>query len=394
MSAAQEKCMTLAAGQAVDPAAVEDYLTGLWRQAGGMAGKQGGGNVTRACLWNLVVYNPRSRKRFKDASGHGYGLRHLLDEVILSLPARILRLEFAEDRKALPPGKGAVAWVAAKCLDHPGGKRQIYGEEVNLQVFGKSGDSHFPSLVRALLQPSLPIALLGLDDLPHEGWMLRQLLQLCNRVLVDSQSPEYACDLEKIHEFLAATPAYIVDVGWMRLAPLRYLLAGFFDPPGMAAKLKHIERITVEATPGGRNTGLLLLGWLLSRSGHAKITAARVTNTRVTGARSPRGKDDRHWRAGNGSRRFPVELLVSKGEGGVDGLIRVEIAAGGERFISRQVDAEHVALHAPHRKDEKVALNGWSDGELVIAGLGAQGIDPIYVEALHVAAALSKAKAK
>ena len=227
MSAVQEKCVTLASKHPVEPARVEDDLASLWRQAGDAAKKEGRGNVTRACLWNIVVYNPRPHKKFKDASGHGYGLRRLLDEVILSLPARILRLEFAESKQVLPAGKDAMAWVAAKCLDAPGGKRQIHGEEINLQVHGKSGDSHFPSLVRALLQPSLPIALLGLDDLPHEGWMLEQLLNLCDRVLVDSQSNEYDCNLERIYEYQQSAPGHIVDIGWMRLTPVRYQLPTF-----------------------------------------------------------------------------------------------------------------------------------------------------------------------
>ncbi|MCZ6728220.1 MAG: glucose-6-phosphate dehydrogenase assembly protein OpcA [SAR324 cluster bacterium] len=384
MSAVQEKCVTLASKHPVEPARVEDDLTSLWRQAGDAAQKEGRGNVTRACLWNLVVYNPRPHKKFKDASGHGYGLRRLLDEVILSLPARILRLEFAESKQVLPAGKDAMAWVAAKCLDAPGGKRQIHGEEINLQVHGKSGDSHFPSLVRALLQPSLPIALLGLDDLPHEGWMLEQLLNLCDRVLVDSQSNEYDCNLERIYEYQQSAPGHIVDIGWMRLTPVRYLLAGFFDSPHQAAQLKRIEHIAVEATPGGQNTALLLLGWLLSSCGYS----------RVSGSRAPGRKDSRRWQAGNGSRRFPVELRVRKGEGGVDGLIRITITAGGEQYTIRQVDAGHVSLDAPHRKDGKVDLNGWSDAELVIAGLGAQGIDPKFVEALHCATALLRAKAR
>lgn len=384
MSPRAEKCVTLAAREAVDPAAVEDHLAKLWREAGEQARKKNSGNVIRACLWNLLVYNPRPKKKFKDISGHGYGLRTLLDEVILSLPARILRLEFAESRAALPAGKGAVAWVAAKCLE-TGGKRQIYGEEVNLQVYGKSGDSHFPSLVRALLQPSVPIALLGLDDLPKEGWVLEQLLQLCDRVLVDTQSLEFTSDLAKIHHFLGATDAYIVDIGWMRLAPLRYLLAGFFDPPGKPEHLKNIESIMVEATPQGRNTGLLLLGWLLSRSGNHTF--------RSDGAGS--GKSRNRWRVETGKKKsFPVELRMGRGDGGIDSVLDVEIRAGGERYRIRDVDPLNVALESPQRNEPKVALNGWRDSELVIAALGAQGIDPIYVEALNTAAALIKAQGR
>lgn len=384
VSANIEQCVTLAAKQAVAPSAVDDNLAGLWRQASEESRRNGGDNVIRACLWNLLVYNPRPRKHFKDALGHGYGLRSLLDEVIPSTPARIIRLEFAQGKGALPKDRDAMAWVAAKCVDQAG-NRHIYGEEVNLQVHAKEGDSHFPSLVRALLQPSMPLALLGLDDLPHEGWILEQLLQMCDRVLVDTQSPEYSGDLRKVAGYLKTTNAYIVDVGWMRLAPLRFLVAGFFDPPGKPEDLKKIESIVVQTTPAGRNSGHLLLGWLLSRTGHSHFQSER------------KGKAHHRWRVGTGKNRFPAELVISSGngrDGGVDGVLQVEIRAGGHLYRVRDVDSIFVSLESPHRNDPRVALNGWRDSELVIAGLGAHGIDRVYVEALECAAELIRLQSR
>jgi hypothetical protein len=373
VSAAVEKCVTLAAERAVDPAAVEDNLAELWRSAGRRAQRETGGNVTRACLWNLVVYNPRKKAGYKDLSGHGYGLRTLLDELVLSLPARVIRLEFVKHPRILPPGKGAAAWVAAKCLDRPDGRRQIYGEEVNLKVRERSGDSHFPSLVRALLQPNLPIALLGVDDLPGEGWMREQLLRLCDRIVVDTQSVAHACDPQLAHRFMEATDAYVVDISWMRLTPVRYFLAGFFDPQAQTGKLKQIERITVEATPKGRHAGTMLLGWFLGRCGHRRFAPAP----------GKRSGNHLRWTVGTGKKTFPAEVKVKKGEGGADGLLRIEVRAGGSLFSIRQVDAHHVALEAPGRNDAKVALNGWTDAELVIAALGSQGVDPVFVETLR-----------
>lgn len=400
VSAQAGQLVTLAAKQAVAPSAVEDNLAELWRRASEESRRGGGGNVIRACLWNLLVYNPRPQKKFKDVLGHGYGLRSLLDEVILSTPARIIRLEFAQGKGDLPKGRDSMAWVAAKCVDQ-GGKRHIYGEVVNLQVHAKGGDSHFPSLVRALLQPSMPIALLGLDDLPHEGWMLEQLLQLCDRVLVDTQSPEYSGDLRKVAGYLKTTDAYIVDVGWMRLAPLRYLVAGFFDPPGKPAHLKKIESIVVQTTPAGRNSGHLLLGWLLSRTGHGRFTSE---SGKQGGSESgKKGKYERkvkaryRWQVGTGKKRFPAELVITSGngrDGGVDGVLQVEIRAGGHLYRVRDVDSSHVSLESPHRNDPHVALNGWRDSELVIAGLGAHGIDRVYVEALECAAELIEVQSR
>ncbi len=372
MSPAGRKGVTLAAEQAVDPSGVEDGLARLWRDAGRQLQRKTGGNVTRACLWNLVVYNPRTERGYRDRSGHGFGLRTLLDEVILSIPARVIRLEMAQDGRALPPGKGAEAWVAVKCLDTALGKRQIYGEEVNLKVRPKGGDSHFPSLVRALLQPNLPIALLGLAYLPGEGWILEQMLRLCDRIVVDTQNVERSSHPRMVHRFMEATDAYVVDIGWMRLTPVRYLLAGLFDSPAQTDKLKQVEKITVEATPSGRNVGLMLLGWFLSRCGYSKFQAAA--------ARKQQNRS--RWTTTRSRHRIEVELNIREGEGGADGLLGIEVLAGGSGFSVRQVDANHVSLHSPEGSDGNVALNGWSDSELVIAALGAQGVDPLFVEAL------------
>ncbi len=373
MSAAAAKCVTLEAERAVDPAAAEDRLADLWRNAGRRSRDDTGESVIRACLWNLVVYNPHRKEGFRDRSGHGYGLRKLLDELVPSLPARIIRLEFAKHRRILPPGKGAAAWVAAKCMPGACGKRQICGEEVNLKVREKGGDSHFPSLVRALLQPSLPIALLGIDDLPGEGWMREQLLRLCDRIVLDTQSPGDVADPHLVRRFMDATDGYVVDIGWMRLAPVRYLLAGLFDPPAQTGKLKQIEGVRVEATAAGRHVGAMLLGWFLSRCGQQRLASGP----------GKRSAGSRRWTAGTGRKAFPVELAISKGEGGADGLLAVEVSAGGSRFAVRQVDAGHVALESPERSESRVALNGWTDAELVIAALGARGIDPVFVEALE-----------
>ncbi|MCH7477980.1 MAG: glucose-6-phosphate dehydrogenase assembly protein OpcA [SAR324 cluster bacterium] len=373
MSAAPEGMTTLAQDILVSPGSVESALSQLWRSAQGESDE---GRVTRACLWNLVVYNPKPKKAFRNASGHGYGLRNLLDGVTPSIPARIIRLEFA-GKGELPKGAETAAWVAAKCVPRGGGEQQICSEEVNLLVGGKDGASHFPSLVRALLQPSLPIGLLWLDDLPHRGWLLDQLVRLCDRLIFDSYSGDMESDLRTVKELMAETNGLFVDIGWMRLTPVRHLLAGFFDTPSRAEHLRNIESVTVETTSAGRNAGLLLLGWLLSQCDYRRFEAA------------PKKKGVfHHWKVRAGKKSFPVEFKLSSGEGGRDGLIRIEILAGGSRYAIRQVDAGHVVLDPPVGPDAKRVLHGWSDSELVVAGLGAHGIDPLYPQVLETATAL------
>ncbi len=380
--AAAKKNSTLAAPGAVDPAAVEGALAGLWRQAAELPHLRGEGSLTRACLWNLVIYNPKPESDFRDVAGHGYGLRTLMDDVLSSLPSRIIRLEFTEDKELPVPGKEAAAWVATKFRETGAGTGQIYGEEVNLAVLGEAGNSHFPSLVRSLMHADLPVALLWLDDLPHRGWLLQQMLDLSSRVLIDSLSAEQQSDLAVIHELARETAARFIDIGWMRLAPLRHLLAGLFDPPGRAEQLGATEHILVEATPGAGNAGLLLLGWLLSRLGYDGLEALGP----------PQEGGGHRWKVAREAGTLTLELSIRQGEGGADGILRAEIRAGGETFVIRQVDARHVAREAPQRIEPKIPLHGWSDAELVVAGLGAHGIDAIYPEAMRAVAALLEAE--
>ncbi len=378
MSPPGERLVTIAGPDAVDPAQVDGALAALWRAAArGGAGADGverkEAKVTRACLWNLVVYNPKPEKNFDDSEGHGYGLRTLLDEVVPSLPARIIRLELGGKGSKPPPGKEVLAQVAAKCVPHPSGALQIYGEEINLTAYGAKGESHFPSLVRALLQPNLPIAVLWLDDLPHKGWLLEQMLGLSDRLLMDSQSASQEADLAVVGELVSDFPTQFVDIGWMRLTPLRHLIAGFFDGPQGAAQLQALEGIDILATPNARNGALLLAGWLLERAGLSKIKAL------------PRGKEDvaHRWEAARGKSRFPVNIRIHEGQGGADGLLELAIRAKGEHFAIHRVDADTVTLDSPQRVEPHLNLHRFSDAELAIAALGAHGPDSIYPEVLE-----------
>ncbi len=382
MTENREEIITLDYSEPVDPENVDKTLAELWRK--GCAGPAPDGEeirINRACLWNQVVYNPKPEKEFRDVSGHGYGLRKLLGEVTPMVPSRIIRLEYAEG-KTLPGNKEAVARVAAQCAPLGGGISQIFVQEINFLVHGPEGDSHFPSLVQALLEPSLPIALLWLDDLPHRGWLLDQLLPLSDRLIFDSYSAHMESDLIVVQKLMEEFDVLFVDIGWMRLAPVRHILAEFFDPPQRIEQLKDIRGITLETTPAGHNAGLLLLGWFLKMCGHTHFEGQAQENKEVL----------HNWRIGTGKKSFPVEFRLSQGEGGRDGLILVEIQAGGEVFSIRQIDADYVSLNSPGDADRKVALHGWRDSELVVAGLGGAGLDRLYPDVIKTAAELVRAE--
>jgi hypothetical protein len=378
MSAAAGR-IRLCHDQPVELGAVESAFTTLWRAAGEQCAGGSKASVVRACLVNLIAQMPRPGQ---DA-GQGERLERLLAEVTQSIPSRVIRLHLHEAKDA-PPDRDVQAWVATHCAPHPDGGGTIFAEEVTLAAYGEKGASHFPPLVRALRVPDLPTALLWLHGLPPKGRLLGQLLQASERLVVDSHFMTEPGALIALLDLLRGARS-LADLGWMRLTPVRYLIAKLFDPPGQSEKLSTLEGVEVETTPDGLNEGFLLLGWLLSRSGHREFKAVDV------------GGDSRRfrWHVRRDNRSFPVDLSTRQGFTGrdYDGILRLSILGGGERYALEQVDEEHVSLESPHHTQQRVALHGWDDAELIVSALQTSGKDRIYGEALVIAAGLMDTEA-
>lgn len=376
-AAAHHGVVTLRREQPVDITAIERELTRLWHQADPAAAGESR-RVTRACLWNLVYHvAPGPKDGDRRAA-----LRDLLQEVTVAVPSRILVLETrpAADQ---PPDRGPIqAWVSANCLRLPEGQSLICAEEVSLVGYGDAGVRHFPSLARALRAPDLPVGLLWIERLPTRGRLLRELLGLGHRLIVDSHTAAAMSELADLQELVQALTQGVADIGWMRLRPVRLLFAGLFDAPEHAERLARVESIHIETTSGGRAQGLLLAGWLLTRLGIGDIT--------VNPSAAEPGQ--LAWTLRQGGRRVPMDAAAHPGEGGQDELIALHLRADGCDFGVTQVDAEHVALHSPAFGEKQVALHGWDKAELIAAALGTQGLDPAYREALALAARLAEAE--
>jgi hypothetical protein len=366
---------TYAGSGGIDLGRIEEELADLWRQAGEAAAAAGQA-VTRACLWNIVECHPLDAEP---------GAVHSdpVDDVCALVPSRLIRLRAQPVPAGTAPQREVEAWVSTRCNLSAGGGHQICTEEIQVAGYGEASQSHFPALVRAMLVPDLPVALVWLNQPPHKGRLLRDLLRLCDRILIDSQPGADVQMLARLSALVEETNAYFVDLGWMRLTPVRHMIASLFDAPGRAEQLKHVEGIRVEASPAGRNTGLLLLGWVLSRLGKVQFKADE----------NPGRGSAYRWQAKMGSRGFPVEFVVEEGEGGYDGVHLLDLSAGGQHFVMRQTDSQHVELDGPEHNGRRLALHGWNDAELLVAGLGAPGIDALYPQALKLAATLIEAEA-
>lgn len=366
---------------------VPDSLNVLWRNASETLREETHHALARACLWNLVAYSGTPGHP-RESSRSASRIETLLEEVTARVPGRVIHLEQWDDDAPRTEGTEVEARVGTHCLHSGPGPHMVCCEQINLSGYGDRGRSHFAAGVRSLLVPDLPVALLWLDEVPRKGRLLAQLLELSDRLIIDSQRTHDAESLLAVRDLQAATPGKVTDLSWLRLKPLRYLVADCFDPPERAEQLAALEGLTLETTEAGRNTGLLLAGWLLSRCGCGPAKAEDA----------PEGMA--RWRVPRADgKAFPLQMAVKDAgsgadgpdtdrDGGLDGILRIEILAGGDRFELHDVDAAHMAVTTPDRTLPSVPLRESDEPGLVAEALAARLHDTIYAEALAAAAEL------
>ena len=382
---------------------VQKALNGLWREASGQSRKSSENTLPLACLWNLVAFHANPSRIPWDSGGEANRIQSLLEEVTVSLPARVIHLEEWPDSKAPQSGKEVEAWVSTNCLHSAGGQHLVCCEEINLAGYGEKGHSHFPALVRAFLVPDLPMALVWLDDIPREGTLLGQLLRMCDRVVIDNQHTSDTVSLLAANDVLKASPGKLVDLSWLRLSSLRHLLADFFDAPGQAGKLEQIESIHIETSPSGSNPGRLMMGWLLSACGYNQAEAVAPGDSKNAmrwmvrrGIAGPAGNEGSAGKGpaikgGEGeTHSFPLDFTMRDGYGGLDGVFSITLRAGGETYSLRDTDPEHMAIKGPNLDLSNVPLREMGDPGLMVAALGGGPPDRVYGKALAMAAMLAE----
>ncbi len=240
---------------AVDPDAIERELASLWREAGRTT-EQGGHPVTRACLWNVVLHLEER------AEHEGYPQASQLEAMVASLPrhlaARALVLRTRPDAEGKP---ALESWISANCILAGGGGKLVCSEEITLAARGEA-ERRLPSLVRALLVPAVPTAVLfsGLPDLSRPA--LKSLVELADRVVTDVERSRFDAPLSKLRASLSNTALYGMDLGWHRMAGLRSAIAGLFDPPSPVHDLQRISAVRLRCPQA--HAGALLLAWIAS----------------------------------------------------------------------------------------------------------------------------------
>jgi glucose-6-phosphate dehydrogenase assembly protein OpcA len=322
----------------VDVRAIEKELASLWRAAA----KRDHAAV-RAALWNLVVYTESD-----DAHARAEGA---LDAFALHCPARIVMLRRREN------GAELAAKVSAKCHPASGGAKVVGSEEIILEA-GAHGSQHLPSLARALLLPDLPSALFWAAELPTDPGELWRFLPGTDRLVVDTGALDDPRALRRLGELADASPdVELADLGWMRGASTRQLLASFFDPPVGARPLYGMKRLEITYGRGGRTAALLLVGWLSACLGWSERGAPIV------------------------------ELAPQDVDAGEDGIFEIAIEGSeGSRYSITDAGVDKHLLRGTSLPARVLAAPVQETSALLVDALGMRGKDPMFRRALERAA--------
>jgi glucose-6-phosphate dehydrogenase assembly protein OpcA len=254
-------------GTSVDVAAIEAALAQLWTRAGQRP--EGGRRhpPIRSSVMNLVVYVPRA----EDAA--------LATDAIAALterhPARTICV--VADPNA--PTSSLDARVTTRCSTADSGR--ICWEQIHITAHGATA-AHVPGIVIPLVLPDLPTYLWWMGDAPCEAELFRRMVDLCDRLIVDSgvfARPIAGLVQLAAHQQRAAGDRGVGDVHWRRLTPWRNLAAQFFDGEELRPYASCLDSVCLsythdEQTHGGLGQALLLAGWLASCLGWAPCPRA------------------------------------------------------------------------------------------------------------------------
>ncbi|HMJ79527.1 MAG TPA: glucose-6-phosphate dehydrogenase assembly protein OpcA [Candidatus Dormibacteraeota bacterium] len=164
------------------------------------------------------------------------------------------------------------AQIFAQCLVPARGAVETCTEQI---VVGCGGElaQHLAELVTPLLIHDLPVVLWWPDDPPIGRGQFGELVEEADRMLVDSGTfrDDGALRLVALDEVVRAGRTTVFDVGWLRLALWRELLAGLFDHPLLTPELPTLRSLRIDVAKPGSTLrtakAALFAGWLAARLG-------------------------------------------------------------------------------------------------------------------------------
>jgi len=241
----------LIAQKLVQPDAIEAELKAIWE-------KLAQENKTRACLFNLIVFNQYSVRT-------DY-IRSIAQKVVEKFPCRLLFI--SEDPQAEKPYlKTAVSVIVPQ-----NGESSIACDHIDIGV-GGSDIERTPYLLLPHILPDLPTTLLWTEDpsIPHP--LFQPLMKLAHRVIFDSESADNLFSFAKTVRALKNQGTFdVADLNWARTEEWRDLLASLFHTPEKLGFLKQMKQLHIvynqrptEYFCHLKIQSIYMLAWLASR---------------------------------------------------------------------------------------------------------------------------------
>lgn len=208
------------------PVRIETDLTRLWEA-------QAGSGLTKACLFNLIVYTdePRRTKYFQD----------VISAIIEKSPCRIIFIQGNRDA-----GQDYLK-VAVSTAATGKGSSMVACEQIVIEAAG-SHLARVPYLILPHFVPDLPIYLLWGEDPTQDNPILSLLEKFACRLIFDSECTENLAQFSQgiirrlENEQRQRT---LIDMNWVAISGWRQVLAKAFDSQEKINQLIHAESIKI-----------------------------------------------------------------------------------------------------------------------------------------------------
>lgn len=251
----------------VHPDAVERELSRLWQQAGRTTGDLQ--PVTRACLWN-VVFVLEHRTGLEGADS-----RPALERAVDALPSRVANRSLVLRTRPQTSNEASLSsFISTNCVLAEGGGKLVCSEEVTL-VADEDGLNHLPGLVRALLAPGVPTAVVFGGLATPDNPVHQELVEIGDRIITLVDRTGHPDGLKTLKALFKERPLYGMDLGWIRQSTLRDEIAHRFEPPA-GLQSDHVSAIHVRHPAHQKGSAKMLAGWLAASLGAKK--AAQQTD--------------------------------------------------------------------------------------------------------------------
>jgi glucose-6-phosphate dehydrogenase assembly protein OpcA len=258
------------AGRPIAVDDLEEQLAFLWKMSADNM-RTGSNLYVRTSVLNLLICAPDIETAQKASAL----LRYLSTTNLGRVTILIL------DRST--PADDLSTWVTLRCFSIISDLMRHCFEQTTLLLSG-SAVRAAANIVRPLFKPDLPVYLWWIGEPASNDTVLKSLMEISNRVIIDSNTflnPE--ADLLALASLMQSYQGTAIsDMNWGRITPWRQLVAQFFDTPELLPYLSGIHTIEIEhavaplAMPLHGERGeispnptcaFLLAGWLKGRLG-------------------------------------------------------------------------------------------------------------------------------